>query len=259
MKRKKLLWIFIGLVVLVIGLVGLKSAGVIGKDEGLKVATEKVELRTITETVNASGKIYPEIEVKVSPDISGEIVELQVKEGDSVRKGQVLAKIYADIYSTQRNQAAAEVNRQQAMVDNSKAQLESLQSALDLAKNTFERQKKLLADKIISNAEFEQAENSFRSAQANYNAAIQNIRSGQAGIASSQANLEKANKDLSRTAVLSPMTGSVSLLNVKAGERVVGNSMMAGTEMMRIANMSIFEVQVDVGENDIPKVKLYDS
>jgi HlyD family secretion protein len=259
MKRKKLLWIFIGLVVLVIGLVGLKSAGVIGKDEGLKVATEKVELRTITETVNASGKVYPEIEVKVSPDISGEIVELQVKEGDSVRKGQVLAKIYADIYSTQRNQAAAEVNRQQAMVDNSKAQLESLQSALDLAKNTFERQKKLLADKIISNAEFEQAENSFRSAQANYNAAIQNIRSGQAGIASSQANLEKANKDLSRTAVLSPMTGSVSLLNVKAGERVVGNSMMAGTEMMRIADMSIFEVQVDVGENDIPKVKLYDS
>ncbi|OQP50897.1 efflux transporter periplasmic adaptor subunit [Niastella yeongjuensis] len=259
MKKKKLLWIFIGLVILVIGLVGLKSAGVIGKDEGLKVATEKVETRNITETVNASGKVYPEVEVKVSPDISGEIVELQVKEGDSVRKGQVLAKIYADIYSTQRNQAAAEVNRQQAMVDNSKAQLESLQSALDLAKSTYERQKKLLADKIISNAEFEQAENSFRTAQANYNAAVQNIRSGQAGIASSVASLERANKDLSRTAVLSPMSGTVSLLNVKAGERVVGNSMMAGTEMMRIADMGIFEVQVDVGENDIPKVKMYDS
>ena len=259
MKRKKLLWIFIGLVVLVIGLVGLKSAGVIGKDEGLKVATEKVELRTITETVNASGKVYPEIEVKVSPDISGEIVELQVKEGDSVRKGQILAKIYADIYSTQRNQAAAEVSRQQAMVDNSRAQLESLQAALDLAKSTFERQKQLKADNIISKAEFEQAENSFRTAQANYNAAVQNIRSGQAGIASSQASLQTADKNLSRTAVLSPMTGTVSLLNVKAGERVVGNSMMAGTEMMRIADMGIFEVQVDVGENDIPKVKLYDS
>lgn len=259
MKKKKLLWIILGLVVLVIGLVGLKSAGVIGKEEGLKVATEKVERRNITETVNASGKVYPEIEVKVSPDISGEIVELQVKEGDSVRRGQVLAKIYADIYSTQRNQAAAEVNRQQAMVDNSKAQLESLKSALELAKNTFNRQRQLLAEKIISTAEYEQAQNTLQSAQANYNAALQNIRSGEAGIAGSLASLERANKDLSRTAVLSPMSGVVSLLSVKAGERVVGNSMMAGTEMMRIADMSIIEVQVEVGENDIPKVKLGDS
>jgi HlyD family secretion protein len=259
MKKKKLLWITLVLVIVVIGLVGLKSAGVIGKDEGLKVATEKVELRTITETVNASGKVYPEIEVKVSPDISGEIVELQVKEGDSVRKGQVLAKIYADIYSTQRNQAAAEVNRQQAMVDNSKAQLASLESARDLAQNTFNRQKQLLAEKVISKAEFEQAQNTLQTAQANYNAALQNIRSGEAGIAGSRASLERANKDLSRTAVLAPMSGVVSLLNVKAGERVVGNSMMAGTEMMRIADMSIIEVQVEVGENDIPKVKLGDS
>jgi HlyD family secretion protein len=259
MKKKKLLWITLGLVILVIGLFGLKGAGVIGKDEGLKVATEKVELRNITETVNASGKVYPEIEVKVSPDISGEIVQLQVKEGDSVRKGQVLAKIYADIYSTQRNQAAAEVSRQQALVDNSKAQLESLKSALELAKTTFSRQKQLLAEKVISTAEYEQAQNSLQTAQANYNAALQNIRSGQAGIAGSQASLERANKDLSRTAVLSPMSGVVSLLNVKAGERVVGNSMMAGTEMMRIADMSLIEVQVEVGENDIPKVKLGDS
>ena len=259
MKKKKILWIIIILAILVIGLVGLKGAGVIGKEEGLKVATEKVERRNITETVNASGKVYPEIEVKVSPDISGEIVELQVKEGDSVRRGQVLAKIYADIYSTQRNQAAAEVNRQQAMVDNSKAQLESLKSALELAKNTFARQKQLLAEKIISTAEFEQAQNTLQAAQANYNAALQNIRSGEAGIAGSRASLDRANKDLSRTAVLSPMSGVVSLLNVKAGERVVGNSMMAGTEMMRIADMSLIEVQVEVGENDIPKVKLGDS
>ncbi len=154
---------------------------------------------------------------------------------------------------------AAEVSRQQAMVDNSKAQLESLKSALDLAKNTFNRQKQLQAEKVISTAEFEQAQNSLQSAQANYNAALQNIRSGEAGIAGSRASLERANKDLSRTAVLAPMSGVVSLLNVKAGERVVGNSMMAGTEMMRIADMNIFEVQVDVGENDIPKVKLGDS
>lgn len=259
MKKKKIWVIVIGLAVFIIMLAGLKSAGVIGKSEGMKVATEKVVMRNITETVNASGKVFPEIEVKVSPDVSGEIVELNVKEGDSVRKGQVLAKIYADIYSTQRNQAAAEVSRQQALVANSRAQLTSLKSALDLARTTYDRQKKLLGEKIISQAEFEQAENSWRTAQANYDAALQNIRSGEAAIASSAANLETANKNLSRTAILSPMSGVVSLLSVKAGERVVGNSMMAGTEMMRIADMSMMEVQVDVGENDIPKVKLYDS
>src|SRR5688500_11601677 len=169
MKKKKLLWIFLGLVVVVILLLGLKSAGVIGKEEGVKVSTEKVSTRTIIETVNASGKVFPEIEVKVSPDISGEIVDLEVEEGDSVRRGQVLAKIYADIYSTQRNQAASEVERQQAMLANSRATLSSLQSALDLAKRTYDRQKQLLADKVISASEFEQAENSYRGAQGNYN------------------------------------------------------------------------------------------
>jgi HlyD family secretion protein len=257
--RKKIFWIIAVLVVIILVAVGLKSAGVIGKDEGLKVATEKVITRTIIESVNASGKVFPEIEVKVSPDISGEIVELAVEEGDSVRRGQVLARIYADIYSTQRNQAASEVDRQQALLANNRAQLASLQSSLDLAKKTYDRQKQLLNDKVISSAEFEQAENSYRTAQANYNAALENIRSAQAAISSSQANLERANKDLSRTAVLAPMDGVVSLLNVKKGERVVGSNMMAGTEMMRIADMSVIEVQVDVSENDIPKVSLDDS
>lgn len=256
---KRLKWILGILVVLILAIVGLKAGGVIGKDEGLKVSTEKVVKRTIIETVNASGKVYPEVEVKVSPDISGEIVELQVEEGDSVKKGTVLAKIYADIYTTQRDQASAVVNQQQASVENSKAQLESLKSALDLAQRTYDRQKKLLDDKVISKAEFEQAENALQNAKASYNAAVQGIRSGQAAVASASASLERANKDLSRTAVLAPMSGVVSLLNVKKGERVVGNSMMAGTEMMRIADMRLIEVRVDVGENDIPKVKLGDS
>jgi len=257
--KKKIFWIIGALLVIILALIGLKGAGVIGKDEGLRVSTEKVTKRTIIETVNASGKIYPEVEVKVSPDISGEIVELTVEEGDSVKRGTVLARIYADIYSTQRNQAAAEVERQQAILANSKAQLNSLQSALELAKRTYDRQKQLMADKIISAAEFEQAENAYRTAQANYDAALQNIRSAEAAIQSSQASLERADKDLSRTAVLAPMDGVVSLLSVKKGERVVGNSMMAGTEMMRIADMSVIEVQVDVSENDIPKVTLGDS
>ncbi len=256
---KKLKWLIGILVLLIIGFVGLKAAGVIGKDEGLKVSTEKVVTRTIIETVNASGKVYPEIEVKVSPDISGEITDLNFEEGDSVKKGQILAKIYADIYTTQRDQASAIVNQQQATVENSKAQLESLKSAMELAQKTYDRQKKLLDDKVISRAEFELAENSLQGARASYNAALQGIKSGQAGVASASASLQRANKDLSRTAVLAPMNGVVSLMNVKKGERVVGNSMMAGTEMMRIADMSLIEVRVDVGENDIPKVKLGDS
>src|SRR6476661_3336513 len=120
--NKKLLWVIIGLAVLIIVLVSLKKSGALGKDEGVKVSTEKVSRKTIIETVNASGKVYPEIEVKVSPDVSGEIVDLSVLEGDSVRKGQVLARVYADIYQSQREQAAAMVNQQQATVENSRAQ-----------------------------------------------------------------------------------------------------------------------------------------
>ena len=256
---KKMVWTVIGLALLIILLIVLKKAGLLGEDEAVKATAEKVEIRTIIETVNASGKVYPEIEVKVSPDISGEITELNVKEGDSVRRGDVLAKIYADIYTTQRDQAAAVVHQQMATVENNKAMLQSLQSALELAQLTFDRQKQLLSEKVISQAEFEQAQNTLKNAQASYNAAVQGIRGGQAGVASAQANLEKANKDLSRTAVLAPMDGVISLLSVKKGERVVGNSMMAGTEMMRIADMSALEVRVDVGENDIPKVHLGDS
>lgn len=257
--RKKTWIVIISLCVVIVLLLGLKQGGVLGKDEGVKVATEKVTRRTITETVNASGKVYPEIEVKVSPDISGEIVELNVIEGDSVRRGTVLAKIYADIYTTQRDQASAIVTQEEARVENARAQLPGLKAAMDFAKRNFERQQQLLKEKVISSAEFEQAQNSLQTAEANYNAAVETIRGGQAGVASAQASLQRANKDLSRTSVLAPMDGVVSLLNVKKGERVVGNSMMAGTEMMRIADMSKIEVRVDVGENDIPKVSLGDS
>lgn len=257
--NKKLLLIIGILLGLVVILVALKKAGVIGKDEGLKVSAEKAVRRDITEIVTASGKVYPEIEVKISPDVSGEIVELNVQEGDSVRKGQVLARIYADIYATQRDQAAAQVAGQQSIVSNSEAQLIALKSALDLAKLTYDRQKKLVDDKVISRSEFEQAENGLHTAQANYDAARQNIRSNQAQVQGAQANLQKANKDLSRTALISPMEGVVSLLNVKKGERVVGNSMMAGTEMMRIADISIFEIRVEVGENDVQKINIGDT
>jgi HlyD family secretion protein len=256
---KKLRWIILSLVVVIILLFVLKGSGAFGKEEGIAVSTEKVARRTIIEIVTASGKVFPEVEVKVSPDISGEIVDLTVQEGDSVKRGQVLARIYADIYSTQRDQAAATVSQQQAMVDNSAAQLEALKATLDAARNTYNRQKKLLDDKVISPSEFETAQSAFLTAQANYNAALQNIRSGQAGVQGARASLERANKDVGRATITAPMDGVVSLLAVKKGERVVGTAQMAGTEMMRIADMRRIEVRVDVGENDVPKVHIGDS
>jgi len=257
--KKRWIWIISALVITIIALLGLKKAGVIGKDESTKVSVEKVALRTITEVVTASGKVYPEVEVKISPDVSGEIVELTVMEGDSVKKGQLLARVYADILATQRDQAAAGVNQQQAQVQNTSAALEAYRARMDQAERQYNRQKQLYQDKVISKLEFEQAESAYLTAKADYAAATQTIRSGQAGVQSAQASLSVANKNLGRTSVVSPMNGVVSLLNVKKGERVVGNSMMAGTEMMRVADLRVIEVRVDVGENDIPKVKIGDT
>lgn len=257
--KKKWIWILVALLVVVIALLGLKSAGVIGKEESTKVSVEKVEQRTITEIVTASGKVYPEVEVKVSPDVSGEITELTVQEGDSVKKGQLLARVYADILATQRDQAAAGVNQQQAQVENATASLESFKARAEQAERQYKRQKQLFDDKVISRLEYEQAENAWLTAKADYAAAQQTINSGRASVQSAQANLQVANKNLGRTTVVAPMNGIVSLLNVKKGERVVGSNMMAGTEMMRIADMRVIEVRVDVGENDIPKVKIGDT
>jgi len=251
-------WLLFGLLGLIVLLVGYKLLA--GKDdEGLKVATEKATRRTIIETVNASGKIYPEVEVKISPDISGEVVELTVQEGDSVKKGQVLARIFADIYALQRDEAASRVNQSQAVVENSKAALESLKANLDLAKQNYERNKKLFDDKVISRAELENYETTYKSALANYNAALQNIKGLQAGVQTAQTGLSSANKNLGRTTLVAPMNGVISSLSIKKGERVAGNSFSIGTEMMRVADMSVLEVRVDVGENDVVKVNIGDS
>ncbi len=255
--NKTLLIIIISVVALVLLLVLMKG---LSKPDGTKVATEKIIKRNITEIVTASGKVYPEKEVKISPDISGEVVELSViQEGDSVHKGQELAKIYADVYTTQRDQASAQMNQQEALVSNMAEQLPGLKASMEVAKKAFDRQKQLLDQKVISLSEYETAESTYKTATATYMAALQTVRGNQAGVASARANLTIAAKNLSRTTVVSPIDGVVSLLSIKKGERVVGNSMMAGTEMMRVADMSKIETIVDVGENDIPKVHLGDS
>ena len=266
-------WILISVGILAVLLIVLAKIGVFGKDEGTKVTAEKATVRNIIEVVNASGKIYPEIEVKVSPDISGEITELIVAEGDTVKKGQLLARIYADVYNIQRSQAAsgvaqsqAQVNISQAQVSNSQAALDALKAQQEQAERNYSMQKKLFDEKVISASEFNVADANFKTAKANYNAAVQSIRGGQASVQSARAgvqsarnNLAKANTDLGRTAIVAPMDGVVSLLNVKKGEKVAGNSFNVGTEMLRIADMDKIEIRVDVGENDVPKVKLGDS
>jgi HlyD family secretion protein len=255
--NKKLKWTLIIVGVLAGLFVVMKVMG--GGKQTEKVTTAKAEKRTIIESVNASGKIYPEVEIKISPDIAGQITELYVEEGDSVKKGKVLARIYADIYALQRDEAASRVNQSVATVDNGKASLESLKANLDLAKQTLERNKTLYDQKVISKAELEQYETTLRSAEANYNAAQQNIKSLQAGVQSSQTGLSKAAKDLSRTTIVAPMDGVISSLKVKKGESVAGSGFNVGTEMMTVADMSVLEVRVDVGENDIVKINIGDS
>jgi HlyD family secretion protein len=256
--NKTVKWVLIGVGALALVLTLLKVFG--NKDaSGVKVTVENVGKRNIVETVNASGKVYPEVEVKVSPDISGEIIELKVQEGDSVKRGQLLARIYADIYASQRDEAMARVNESQAGVANTAASIDAYKAQLDQDKINLDRNRELFNDKVISKAELEQFETKYRSSQSNYNAAVQNVRRSQAGVQSARTQLGAANKNLSRTTIVAPMDGVVSMLNVKEGERVVGTAQMAGTEMMRVADMSALEVRVDVGENDIVKVSIGDS
>ncbi|MFM7645594.1 MAG: efflux RND transporter periplasmic adaptor subunit [Sphingomonadales bacterium] len=255
--NKKLKWGIIIVVALLV-LAGIGQTLTKG-DKEEKVVVEKAVKRTIIETVNASGKIYPEVEVKISPDIAGEITELNVEEGDSVRKGQVLARIYADIYALQRDEAASRVSQTSANVENSKAAQDALRASLRQAQLTYDRNKKLFDEKVISRAELEQYETTLRSAQANLNAAEQSIRGLQASVQGTQVSLSRANKDLSRTTLVAPMDGVVSSLKVKKGERVAGNSFNVGTEMMTVADMAVLEIRVDVGENDIVKISIGDS
>ena len=196
---KKLKWILISLGVLIVLLVILSKTGVFGKDEGLKVTAEKVQKRTITEIVNASGKIYPEDEVKVSPDISGVITELNVQEGDTVKRGQLLARIDPDVYNIQRSQAAsgvaqsqAQVSSVQAQVSNAQAALDALDAQMEQAQRAYDRSKKLFDDKVISRSEMDVAETTLKAAKANYNAAVQGIRSTKANVQSAQANVQTA-------------------------------------------------------------------
>lgn len=255
--KKKTLWWIIGSMVLLLLIIVLIGRG--SSDDGTKVAVEKAAPHTITESVTASGKIYPETEVKISPEVSGEITALNIAEGDSVRRGQVLLKINPAIYNSMVQQATATVHQSQATAQNTVEMVAQAKSQYDLALATYNRNRKLYNDKVISALEFEQAQASWQGAKAAYDASRASSSGGRYGIEGAQAGLSQARENLQKTTIIAPVSGIISSLKVKSGERVVGTAQMAGTEVLTIADMSRLEVRVDVSETDIAKVKIGDT
>lgn len=259
-KSNRIWWILGGIVAaLVIFLVVGKQAGWIGKEQPTEVEFAKVGKSDITETVSASGKVQPEVEVKITPDVPGEIIGLYVKEGDSVQKGQLLLKIKPENYVSVVERAEAVVNQSRASVEQSKSALAQAEVRLIRATADYNRQKKLYEDKVISASDFEIAETNLKVARQDIESAKANIEAANFNVKSAQAGLKDASENLRKTSVYAPMSGIVSKLAVELGERVVGTSQMAGTEMLRIANLNNMEVRVNVNENDIVRVSLGDT
>lgn len=259
--KKRITWTLIALaVILLIGFVVAKKKGWIGKPDVTKVATEKIAKRTIIEVVSANGKIAPEFEVKLSPDVSGEIIELLVKEGESIRQGQLLAKINPEIYLSNYDRTIAALNTSQANLANSKARLAQVNSQFINAKTSFERNQKLHDQKAIADAEFETSKANFEVANAEVEAAEESVKAAAFNVKNAEAGVKESKENLSKTSIYAPVGGTVSKLNLEKGERVAGASQFgSGTEILRIANLQTMEVNVSVNENDIVRVTLNDT
>lgn len=283
MRNNKLIFFLLFAIVVLLGFFWMKKQN---KPEGLKVTTEKVAKRTIKEMVGASGKIFPETEVKISSDVSGEIVELYVEEGDSVVAGKLLCKVDPDTYKSMVERGEATVNSSKAQVANSrsgvarseaqliqaKAQVEQMLTQVENQRNIHNRNIELHKEGVISQADFEnsqanlqQLEANLRSsnanvktADANLESARQSVKASEFSVKSSEASLKEMRTNLNRTTIYARTSGIISVLNVEKGERVVGTAQMSGTEIMRIANLNSMEVQVDVSENDVLRVSVGD-
>ena len=244
---KKTIYILSGSAIgLILLLVGLKKGGVIGNNDDSKIVElSKVAQTTIVETVSATGKIQPEIEVKISSEVSGEIIALPIKEGQQVKKGDLLVRINPDLYESG-------VNRSVASMSTTKAGLSQADAQVKEAKANYDRNKKLFEKGIISKSEWDRIVSAYEVAVANKQSAYYQVQSA-------SATVTEAKDNLGRTTIYAPADGTVSLLNVELGERVLGTQQMAGTEILRIANLNNMEVEVDVNENDIVKVNIGDS
>jgi len=246
MKKKNMLKYLLGIlaILIVFAIIG-KKAGWFGKPETIEVSVEKPLKRTITESITANGKIQPEVEVKISPEVSGEIIELPIKEGDHVDNGALLCRIKPDTYISYKDRAIAAVNSSKARL----AQTQSQQLQSELA---YKRSKQLFDQKAISESDFEIAKSNFEVAQSSVNGALFDIESAQASLKEAEENLRKTN-------IYAPMSGTISKLSVELGERVVGTAQFTGTEILRIADLGRMETRVDVNENDIVRAKMNDT
>ncbi len=255
--KKNKIWIYTGIGLIAILIIFAIFKG--SKEEITRVTAEEAALRTISETVSANGKVQPEVEVKISPDVAGEITDLFVREGDSVKAGQLLLRINPEIWSTNLERAFASLNNAKANAAGAKARLAQAKARLIESEPSYNRNKKLFADKVISLAEFQTSEATYLSAKAEVDAAHENVKAAEFTVKSAEAAVREAQENLRRTNIYAPMNGVVSKLNVEKGERVVGTSQMAGTELLRVADLSSMEMKVEVGENDIVRVKLGDT
>jgi HlyD family secretion protein len=259
-KSNKLIYGLIALVaVLLIGLVVAKSKGLIGKPKGIEVEFAKAKRATIIEKVSASGTVQPVTEVKIAPEVSGEIIDLLIEEGDSVTKGKSLVKIRPDTWQSQLERAEAGLSQQRANLEQSKASLSRSQATFIRAEAEFKRQERLWNEKVISESEWQLAQQNYAVAKNDRASAEQAVEASKFIIRSTEASLSEAQENFRKTSVNAPMNGIVSKLIVKKGERVVGTATMAGTEMLRIADLNKMEVRVNVNENDIVRVHLGDT
>jgi HlyD family secretion protein len=257
--KKKILFGLIILVAVVLVLILGKNRGWFGKSEGQPVTVEAVVRKTITQIVSASGKVQPVTEVKISPDVSGEIILLSVKEGDFVGRGTLLARINPDLYESAVDRVTASLNTSKANLANSRARFSQSEAQFINARASYNRSELLFKQNAISESEFDTAKAQFLVAEADVEAARQNVVAAEYQVKSAEAALKEARESLTKTNIFAPMDGTISRLDSELGERVVGTSQFAGTEIMRIANLNQMEVLVNVNENDIIRVNVGDT
>jgi len=246
MSKKTIYFLIGGVIILVVVLIALSKSGAIGnKNKGTEVEIATVDEITIIETVSATGKIQPEIEVKISSEVSGEIIALPVKEGQTVKKGDLLVKINPDLYTSGYNRTISNLSGTKAGLSQADAQFKE-------SKANYDRNKSLFDKGIISKADWDRAVSSFEVAKAAKQSAYYNVQSA-------SATVNEAKDNLGRTTIYSPADGTISMLGVELGERVLGTQQMTGTEILRVANLNNMEVEVDVNENDIVKINVGDS
>lgn len=254
-KSNKLLYILLAVfaVVLVIAIVG-KKQGWFGGGNAVEVEIAEVGYNDIVEQVSASGTVQPEVEVTISPEVPGEIIELHVEEGDSVKPGELLLRIRPDNFQSALSRMRATYSQQQANLSGARSRLAQAEAQFEQAKADFERNKDLFEEKVISEADYQQALASYRVAEQEIEAARQSVEASRYQLQSAAASVKEAEENLELTSIYAPVEGIISKLSVERGERVVGTSQMAGTELLRIADLSKMEVRVDVNENDIIRV-----